>query len=431
MISDQQVRYFNFSFFGAEYDKSYMHKTGFFKIILVFFLRLIKFFFVDLKDRSFFPKFDKKILFYGISLNNYHSMAPIYNEISFPKTYYSTPSLGIKDTKGFPRFIPALISVFYIPRFIRFYFLGDGKTKEAIQYSGTEVLFTYGYYYYFRWLFRLNKPIAVIESNHDISHPRILLYFCEKHNIPSFHITHACEPDSVSKIIESYALVEGNDSKMKYINSGSDPERIFTVGMPKFDPYIKAINHGRKVRRLGFAVNGTEDYNVITRDVKFLSSGYPDIQIIFRPHPMQYAYFYKKKLGALLEELARNTNVILSNPLLEGPFEYLTRIDALIAGDSSIHLEAVLLNIYSIYYDNKGEFLDHYGFVKNGLVHKAEHLEDIGKIIGTIKNERPKVREKAKHYVSTIDTEYDGKSTQLAVGIIEEKLGEYLRLKAG
>lgn len=146
---------------------------------------------------------------------------------------------------------------------------------------------------------------------------------------------------------------------------------------------------------------------------------------------MQYAYFYKKKLGALLEELARNTNVILSNPLLEGPFEYLTRIDALIAGDSSIHLEAVLLNIYSIYYDNKGEFLDHYGFVKNGLVHKAEHLEDIGKIIGTIKNERPKVREKAKHYVSTIDTEYDGKSTQLAVGIIEEKLGEYLRLKAG
>jgi hypothetical protein len=422
MVSDQQVRYFNFSFFDAEYDKSYMHKTPFLKIIVVFFLKLAKFFFVDLKSFRFFPSFDKKILFYGISLNNYHSMAPIYKAITFPKVYYSTPALGIEGTKGFPRFVPALIAVFFIPRFIRFYLRGDQKVKEAIEYAGTEILFTYGYYVYLKWVFKRNKPIAVFESNHDISNPRILLYFCDKYNIPSFHITHACEPDSVSKIIESYALIEGNDSKLKYIKSGSDPEKIFTIGMPKFDPFIKDINNNKTVKAIGFAVNGTEDYQMITRDVLYLSNLHPDIKIIFRPHPMQYSYFYKKKLVALLAELERSTNVILSNPIEEGPFEYLKRIDMLIAGDSSIHLEAVLLNIYAVYYDNKGEFLDHYGFVKNGLVHKAKDVEEIGKILTIIKDEKPKVRGRAKHYVSTVDTEYDGRSTELAIQIIEEKL---------
>jgi hypothetical protein len=431
MVTNKLVRYFNFSFFGAQYDKSYMHKSSFPKIIVVFFLKLVKFFFVDLKALHFFPNFDRKILFYGISLNNYHSMAPIFKNISFPKVYYSTPSLGIEGTIGFPRFIPALISVFYIPKFIWFYFSGDRKIKEAIQYSGVEVLFTYGYYVYFSWIFRFNKPIAVIESNHDISHPRILLFFSEKYNVPSFHITHACEPDSVSKIIESYALIEGEDSKIKYINAGSDPERIFTIGMPKFDPFIRDINKGSKVESIGFAVNGTEDYSVISSDVKYLSSLFPEIKIIFRPHPMQYTYFYKKKLDLLLEELGKSTNVILSNPLSEGPFQYLTKVDLLIAGDSSIHLEAVLLNIYSIYYDNKGQFLDHYGFVKNGLVHKAGDVGEMGKIIAEIKDHRPNVRERAKRYVSTIDTEYDGKSTQLAVEIIEGKLQEALHLKAG
>src|SRR5688500_12167086 len=138
MISDNQVKYFNFSFFGAEYDKSFMPKTSFFKIIIVFFLKLIRFFFVDLTEFSFFPRFDGKVLFYGISLNNYHSLAPIYNNITFPKVYYSVPSVGIEGTKGFPRFIPALISVFFIPRFAMFYLKGDKKTREGVRYAGTE-----------------------------------------------------------------------------------------------------------------------------------------------------------------------------------------------------------------------------------------------------------------------------------------------------
>jgi hypothetical protein len=428
MITNQLVRYFNFSFFDMEYDRSYLPKTPFFKILFDFFLKLIKFFFVDLKGLSFFPSFDNKILFYGLSVNNYHSMSPIYENIAFPKVYYSTQALPVGGVKSFPRFIPALISVFYIPKFTLFYFSQGKEVRDSIQYSGTEVLFTYGYFVYFSLLFRLNKPIAVIESNHDVSHPRILVYFSEKYNIPSFHVMHACEPYSASKIIESYALTEGDDSKNKYINAGTDPKKILTIGMPKFDSFLNKINSERKVRTIGFAVNGTEDYSVITRDVKYLSSLHPEIKIIFRAHPMQYTHFYKKKLNVLLEEL-KGTNVTLSNPITEGPFQYLTRVDCVIAGETSLHLEAVLLNVYPIYYDNKGQFTDYYGFVKNGLVHKAGNVEEIGKIIDEIKDNRPIVRQKAKYYVSTIDTEYDGKSTKLALEVIEDKLQESIHLK--
>lgn len=422
MTNKELIRYLNFEYLGVERDRSYYPKTSFSKIIVRFFLKIVKYFLDDLKNFKFYPKFDGKVVFISLSINNEHSMYPVYDDLSLPKKFFGHYSKSKQDKHYIPKFIPAFFSIFYLFKAIGFYRSLNAKDKKNFCYGDTDILFTYGFLAFYKRIFKKQKPIAIIESNHDIYYPRILIHLAKKHKVPTFHIPHACEPDVVSEIIESFALVEGEDTRQKYLNAGSQAEKLIMIGMPKLDAWSDKINKKTTVDVIGYAINGTENHTLVIEDTRILSENFPNAQIILRPHPMQYTPSYYKKTQFILNHIQEYTNLTISDPRQEGPFAYINKIDVLIAGDSSIHLEASILNVFPVYYDNTAKFIDHYGFVKNKLTSKADTIQDVVSIIQQIQHDRPYVRNNAKQYVATIDTQHDGKSSQLATQIIEDKI---------
>jgi len=133
-----------------------------------------------------------------------------------------------------------------------------------------------------------------------------------------------------------------------------------------------------------------------------------DLTFWLRPHPGDKNFENWKNL-------AKKFRVNFSNSKCENTNEFLQKVDAIIAGETNIHLEAVITNVLPIYYNFSGQSLrDHYGFIKNNLVENiAYNLKDLNKIFINLKSVKPNVRYKAKYYSSSINTKYDGRSVLL------------------
>ena len=135
-----------------------------------------------------------------------------------------------------------------------------------------------------------------------------------------------------------------------------------------------------------------------------------------RPHPGD------KRDFSFVKEF--DSNVRFSDGKKEPAFDFLKQQDALIAADSSIHLEATMLNIISFYYRfNTSAFIpDYYGYVKQGLVEKAADTNQLIKLLRQYQNHRPLVFELARYYNAVLGTEYEGRSHELALKYIQEHL---------
>ena len=130
----------------------------------------------------------------------------------------------------------------------------------------------------------------------------------------------------------------------------------------------------------------------------------------------------KDMLSGILKNIKKTSNFFISDPRTENAFEFISQLDVLISGNSSIHLEAFLLNLLSIYYDNTGKYLDSYEYLKNGIATKAGSVKEISQIINSLDDHKPFIRDKAKLYIDTVNTPNEGKSAILAKAIIEEKI---------
>ncbi|MDX5435658.1 MAG: hypothetical protein LPK03_00580, partial [Pontibacter sp.] len=112
------------------------------------------------------------------------------------------------------------------------------------------------------------------------------------------------------------------------------------------------------------------------------------------------------------------------NPRQQSVFEYLQGIDMLVSGNSGIHLEAVLLNVWSVYYNfnPKEELHDYYGFVAQGLVEEATSYNTLQPSIAQGIAHKPEVYRRASYYHATVGTENDGRSGELASNFVKAML---------
>jgi len=146
--------------------------------------------------------------------------------------------------------------------------------------------------------------------------------------------------------------------------------------------------------------------------------------IIFRPHPSDHIN-NKYKNQSIID------SINYSDPLKEETFQFLRNVDAIISGNSSVLLDAAIMNVFPILwrdshtinkYNEKEDPNDKYGFVKNGLAIGCNSIDQINECLKEMINEKPYVRSKAKYYVENIDTEWDGKSSNYAARIIKSNI---------
>lgn len=270
----------------------------------------------------------------------------------------------------------------------------------------------YGQYITYRFWFWKLQPTALLLANDHVEVPRVLNKAARDAHIPTFYLQHASVGDDFPPLDFDYALLEGYDALAKYDKAGPSDTRVFLVGMPRFDAYQTMVNTCPTVQRVGICINALDPMDKAEALVTTLISHLPPEQLYLRPHPSD-------PRQAAWQHLAQNYRLHFSNARTESSFEFFQKVDAIIAGDSSIHLEAALVNIYPIYYSFSGTPLDRYGYQVNGLVEFISEPSQVAHRLQELAQAKPDVRSATKYYCATMNTTYSGYSAGLAASIIQ------------
>lgn len=380
-------------------EKVYKRLVLILKYLIADFLKLFK------KDNI--P--EKKIWFLVFSKNNIDSLKNIKQGI--PNSVYVTffrfnSKLNIKTYYFSLRFRFLYDFIFPIYWF-RYYQTNRLKALRCI-----DLLFLVnGSYEESLRLLKRKKPQALVFSNDHMIIPRALLLAAKKLGIKTYYIQHASVTSYFPPLEFTYALLEGEDALNKYKICGPVESKVFLIGMPKFDSYSESYNKNSRLKNIGVAYNLIDEIDSLYKFLLQLQLSNPEIKIIVRPHPSD---------DRILPNMEK---IEFSDSKFESSFEFLNKIDCLISGSSSIHLEAVLLNVYPCYYDfGEKKNFDSYKYVENGMVEYFEYFEHLNTKIEELKNFKPNIQYKAKYYNSSLESDFYGKSSSKSIEIILETL---------
>lgn len=350
-----------------------------------------------------------KIWFLVLTQNNIDALKNIKKEIPnsiFVSFYRLRSKLSVKTNYFSLRFLFFHDIIYPLKWF--FYYLKN--KKKAMRYY--DLLFTVnGTYEEFLRMLKKTNPKAIVFTNDHSVISRALLLAANTIGIKTYYVQHASVTSYFPPLEFSHALLDGEDAYLKYQECGTVKSKVHLVGISKFDGYVNKCNNNEKLTSVGVAYNLTDEIDPIYRFLILLRKYNPDIKIIARAHPADQ------------RDLPFIDRVEISNPKQENVFEFLRKIDCLISGDSSIHLEAVLLNVYPCYYNfSVSKRFDYYGYVKNKLVEFFEDFDALNLKIKELKEVKPNIQYRAKHYNAAINTNFYGKSTLKISEIILESL---------
>jgi hypothetical protein len=213
------------------------------------------------------------------------------------------------------------------------------------------------------------------------------------------------------------SLLEGQDALDKYRQCGPVQGRVELVGMPKADAYLAQRNTASAVRRVGLACNIHDPLSALTETLVYLTTELPELTFTLRPHPSDGRDFepLRQLLPALQWSNARQENV----------FEFLLQLDALVAADTSTHLEATLLNVASIYFRFGTNPLtdDYYGYAARGLVERANTPAELAATLRAYAQHKPDdLYRRAAYYNATLGTPDEGRSQPRTLALLKNWL---------
>ena len=266
-----------------------------------------------------------------------------------------------------------------------------------------------GYYEVYRRALRRYRPRAVVFANDHNDDARALLLACRAEGIPTAYVQHASVSTNFPPLGFDLSLLEGQDALDKYRQCGPIWGQVALVGMPKADAYLARRNTAPAVRRVGLALNLLDETPAIVAAVAYLLRELPALTFTFRAHPGDARDF-----GALLPPHPR---LRFSDARRENVFEFLQQQDALVAADTSTHLEATLLNVASLYYrfNAHAGTDDYYGYVAHGLAERADSLPALRALLLHYQNHKsPDLYQRAAYYNATLGTPDEGHSQRLA-----------------
>ena len=280
------------------------------------------------------------------------------------------------------------------------------------------IFYAIGYYEVYRRALRHYRPRAVVFSNDHNDDARALLLACRAEGVPTAYVQHA----SVSAIFPplgfDLSLLEGQDALDKYRRCGPVRGRVELVGMPKADAYLSQKNIRPGIQNVGLACNIHDPLPALATALAYLMQELPGLRFTLRPHPSDPRDFgpLRNQLPALRWSDSRRENV----------FAFLHAHDALVAADTSTHLEATLLNLASVYYQFGPNALinDYYGYVAHGLVDAAHNLPELAAVLRGYQAHKSVTHfHRARYYNATLGTGHEGHSRALATEMLSNWLG--------
>ncbi|MET4073488.1 hypothetical protein [Hymenobacter sp. UYCo722] len=359
-----------------------------------------------------------KVWLYVVSANNYDALA-------FLAEARTDAVLVAGQAKNIGRY-NAVVNRLSLRRKLLYYWQFPGAYLGLRRQVGARatrffdfIFYAIGYYEVYRRALRRHRPRAVVFSNDHNDDTRSLLLACRAEGVPTAYVQHASVSTNFPPLGFDLSLLEGQDALDKYRQCGPIAGQVEMVGMPKADSYLGRRNLAPAVRRVGLACNIHDPLPALTDTLVYLTHELPELTLTLRPHPSDGRDFgpLRQLLPALQWSDARQENV----------FDFLLKQDALVAADTSTHLEAVMLNVASIYYRFAANPLtdDYYGYAARGLVARANTPAALAATLREYAQHKPAdLYQHAAYYNATLGTPDEGHSRERTASILNNWLNE-------
>ncbi len=264
---------------------------------------------------------------------------------------------------------------------------------------------------FYRKLKRYSPNYVVVSNDHNVD-CRALVAVATYLGIKTVYMQHASVSNSFPALTVSYAFLDGQsalhtyqqcEGKKSTFYENREQTKIFLSGQKK----LLEKRHDNTSTKLGLAINTLDDTNQVIELVNNLTV--KDLHVCLRWHPGQKP----QDILGFHQAFNHSEMVTLSDPKQQGINEFFAEINCLVSGNSSIHLEAAVVGVPTIYYElQQPEIEDYYGYVKNGLAKKADSYEALLELI---------TQEKLLHlddsavqyYSASFNTEWYGREGEL------------------
>ena len=293
--------------------------------------------------------------------------------------------------------------------------LSNGHARLTARWLDTFCM-PYVYLAYFERVLRQVQPSVVLVSNDHNAPNRSLLAVARAMGIKTAYMQHASVSPLFPCLTMDYAFLDGKAALECYRQCEANrppalslPQRhVFLTGQKK--PLVVEGKTSEGV--IGLALNTLDTPSDVAPVLDALTR--TGGRLCVRWHPGLQG----RKLEPLLAVLQRYPGVEQSDPNKEPVGPFLDRLNGLIAGNSSIHLEAALSGVVPVYFEfGKTRVSDYYGYVRHGLSIAAESLEELVAVVRRIRGGQLSVNADAvRYYSATFATQWEGAEGELVAG---------------
>lgn len=304
------------------------------------------------------------------------------------------------------------------------------KNKISIRFN--QSCMSYVFIPYFIDLLKKIKPkIVIISNDHSVSN-RSLRLSSELLGIKTIYLQHASVSEFFPPLEFDYTLLDGKVAHQIYLNCYKDQAKenlriknntknceIIFSGQKKI---VVKKNENRELSELniGIAVGEDDNFNYVQELLNYINQN--KTKCIVRTHPAQDP-IYVEKLKKYMED---KDWVSWSDPRRQLIADYFAYINVMIAGQSSIHLEAAIAGIPTFYYELSENLVqpDYYGYIKNGIAMSLKKNFSLNKLRSSIQNKfnSSETAQAIKHYSETYNTYWQNCEGQLTSIIIDKIL---------
>lgn len=278
---------------------------------------------------------------------------------------------------------------------------------------------------YFQRALRSVQPKVVVTANDHNAANRCMLAIAHQNNIKTAYLQHASVSRFFPALKVNYAFLDGQHAADIYREcENNQPNTVRKVPEPQLflSGQKKSLRKPKekslvKSRYIGLALNSLDSIEQVTHLLNKLSVQGHNIMV--RWHPGQS----KKDIEQIKCLCNANEGLRYSDAKKESVGDFLSKIHWLIAGNSSIHLEAALTDINTIYYEiAPAEHTDYYGYVKHGIARHAKSVAEISEFINAQDNIDIDIIDAVRHYSATYKTEWEGREGELVADLLESAL---------
>lgn len=344
-----------------------------------------------------------RIVFVAPTDNNRKALVPVMKKLPQEDTM-----LMEKWEENLPFARIYWYSLFYQLQFVHFYWNLPKRDKSLVRMFWCDFMATFGTYKVLEQTLLKNRQIEVLVFANDHIMPiRCLLQLADKYKIKTLYTQHASVNETFPSLSFTYSFLDGMESYMKYKTCGNIRGDVVLSGCPRFD-LLCAITK-KNSETIGIGLNALDDIKMVEELCHYLSENLR-IKIVVRPHPSL------EHLIVVWDEFEKE-GYDISYPSQEASLEFVSRIKLLIANESGIHLDSVLMKTPSLLYNfSKNQVLDWYSYVKNGLIPYIATKEEL---LASIKRGVEINTAKTKEYNAALGTPYEGKVSILIADFLK------------